>query len=349
MNDRSEGDTMNRQPDEFDDAKEKGFQITVATDVLNLLRQVRNTPPEFQARWIWELHQNAHDAALSEGVKVDVMAEPEAVTFRHSGRPFTPDEIFHLVYHGSSKGRDPNDFGRFGSGFLSTHVVSDAVRAGGLLDGEREFDFLLDHSGSNADELLNRMNSSFARFRQSIRLRGGSAEYTTSYHYKFGPEAKKAVSEGVNDLLDHAPYVLALNGRFQEIRVNIAGRTRWFRKEPGRDVSPPTRAEDATAAAQPVGPQSVRLLPIRTESDPERPAEPVRFVAVAEADGVFVAVLLRRDDSGRALSIEPCQGLAHVFLAFPLLDTRDFCFPAVVHSRLFEPNPERVGIRASAH
>jgi len=52
--------------------------------------------------------------------------------------PFEPKEIVHLIFHGSTKFDTRDELARFGSGFLSTHLVSRVVRVRGrLTDGRR--------------------------------------------------------------------------------------------------------------------------------------------------------------------------------------------------------------------
>jgi len=48
----------------------------------------------------------------------------ESFIFSHNGAPFTSREILHLIFHGSTKRESTGTIGRYGTGFLTTHVLS---------------------------------------------------------------------------------------------------------------------------------------------------------------------------------------------------------------------------------
>ena len=55
-----------------------------------------------------------------------------------------PNEIAHLVKSGTTKDSDEETQGKFGRGFLTTHLLSSTVDIAGLLDTDKEekwFDF----------------------------------------------------------------------------------------------------------------------------------------------------------------------------------------------------------------
>ena len=60
-------------------------------------------------RWIWELIQNAKDSSIThEDVKIEIVITDEYIEFKHSGRPFTEDDLLSLVCQTSAKER-PDD------------------------------------------------------------------------------------------------------------------------------------------------------------------------------------------------------------------------------------------------
>src|SRR5688572_7240783 len=86
------------------------------------------------SRWVWELLQNARDAASSaKPVAVRVAMDDGTLRITHNGKPFALSEIAHLIYHGSTKQNLDDNLGRFGSGFISTHLINREVRVRGLL------------------------------------------------------------------------------------------------------------------------------------------------------------------------------------------------------------------------
>jgi hypothetical protein len=80
-------------------------------------------------RWPFELLQNALDAGPRGGrshVNVTVRCEPAKIVFEHDGAPFTTTELAALLSGGSSKDFESEvTTGRFGTGFLVTHVLSE--------------------------------------------------------------------------------------------------------------------------------------------------------------------------------------------------------------------------------
>jgi hypothetical protein len=54
--------------EEFKAEKEKAFSETTAQTIFNTLREIESDRPSYQNRWLWELLQNATDAAEPKGV-----------------------------------------------------------------------------------------------------------------------------------------------------------------------------------------------------------------------------------------------------------------------------------------
>ena len=104
--------------DELDSARDYVLVDNTAQAVFKHLDRIEDNRATLGLRWIWELLQNARDAAVAEGVQIRVRLSESELTFEHDGRPFASDEIAHLVYHGSTKIESFDDLGQFGSGFL---------------------------------------------------------------------------------------------------------------------------------------------------------------------------------------------------------------------------------------
>ena len=87
---------------------------------------------EFEKRWFWELLQNAKDSVLeSEKVNIKIEIKEKEIAFSHTGNAFELDEILSLIIQGSSKTDDDNKTGRFGTGFMTTYLLSKKVRITG--------------------------------------------------------------------------------------------------------------------------------------------------------------------------------------------------------------------------
>jgi hypothetical protein len=123
------------------------------------------TSPTTSRRWVWELIQNAKDVNIEGRVQVLIDADlkdPNAhVTFSHNGGAFTTENIRFLIEQVSSKERTtdstgrPTTTGRFGTGFLTTHLLSENVTLNGVVKEEgltpRQFELSLDRSGDESN------------------------------------------------------------------------------------------------------------------------------------------------------------------------------------------------------
>ncbi len=183
----------------------------------------------FRSRWVWELLQNARDAAPKGGVRVWLARERDRLVVRHNGLPFTRKGIAHLIYHGSTKhdfsGSDP--IGQFGTGFLTTHLISKTVTVNGRIEGGRCFSFLLDRRGETAEELKRAMDGSWEAFVKSLAIEdaAGNEQATTEYVYPLGDGIGEVVDDGIHDLITNAPFLLAFNERIRSLEVARADQT----------------------------------------------------------------------------------------------------------------------------
>ena len=106
--------------------------------------EARRSPHSAAIRWPFELLRNALDAGPREGrsvVTIRLRRDPTKVVFEHDGAPFTSEELAALLSGGSSKEfQSATTTGRFGTGFLVTHVPAERTRLLGLLQPSRHSD-----------------------------------------------------------------------------------------------------------------------------------------------------------------------------------------------------------------
>jgi len=307
--------------EELRSARDKVLVDNTAQAVFKHLDRIKDKRSALGARWIWELLQNARDAAGPQGVRIQVYVSAAECRFEHDGKAFTSKEIAHLIYHGSTKIEDLQDIGQFGSGFLATHLLSESIRVAGRLEDSRGFDFPLDRAGGTAEELREAMDRSWAAFERSVEDARLAPDATTSFAYGFAePRACELVEAGLEELRRSGPLVLAFCPEITEIAVETFG-AGWKLSRDGQDDG------------------SVRT--IRYVGDGGKRS---RFVAVAGAEGECCAALhLRPCESG--LEIDPVQETAaKLFVLFPLVGSEQQGLPATVNSRRFKPREDRDGI-----
>ena len=277
----------------------------------------------FRSRWIWELLQNARDAAPTTGVNVWVVREADRIVLRHNGVAFTDSNVAHLVYHGSTKYdlSDSGAIGQFGTGFLTTHLISKTVTVAGLV-GDRPFRFMLDRRGATADEVREAMESSWQRFAESLATApvARAGDFTTEFEYPVDARVAGVIDDGIADLIANAAYLLAFNDKIVSLDVRQPGRTVIFTKRGDEGISDAARRlhiEELVAGQEPVG----------------------RYVVIMRNDSTAVATELGLTDARWSLAER--SKTPRIFVAFPLTATVDFCLPVVVNDELFQPREDR--------
>jgi len=128
----------------LDKARDSVVYENTAQTIFKHLKDLESRRDSVMSRWIWELLQNARDTApQNHELRVSLAVEPGSLVFRHNGKPFTDKEIAHLIYHGSTKLMSTGHLGQFGTGFLSTHLISKKIDIRGQLESGHQFNFVL--------------------------------------------------------------------------------------------------------------------------------------------------------------------------------------------------------------
>ncbi|WP_428098180.1 sacsin N-terminal ATP-binding-like domain-containing protein [Candidatus Rariloculus sp.] len=314
-------------PDEWDQAKTQILAANTAQGVYKHLRTLESNRSRVLTRWIWELLQNARDVAKGHGRLVaSVEVNDRQLTFRHNGRGFQPEEITHLIYYGSTKLERDDTLGQFGSGFLTTHLLSPRIKVSSHLTDGRVFAFGLDRSGATVADLQRHMDASWKAFKSSLSPPSEGVENaaSTTFRYPIDARAMEAVAKGLDVLTRSGPYVTVFNHEFKSIRV-LSGA--------GATALELTKRETLALHIE-------RVYVALSELDESEPTS--RGYLVAGRDRVAVAVPCIHTDDGASLN--PAADAPKLLLGFPLVGTEDFSFPAVVHSLRFSPTEDRDGV-----
>ena len=313
--------------DELDEEKTRVLTANTAQGVYKHLRENDSNRERVLPRWIWELLQNAHDVANGPGsINTTVKFTGEGLTICHDGRAFELSEITHLIYYGSTKVEQREMYGQFGSGFLTTHLLSPTINVLGHLKDGRVFDFTLDRSGATVADLQHHMDKSWVAFKASLSSRRDCTDEPTltKFQYPIDKRAMDAVTEGIDVLTRHGSYVMAFNPEFRSIRIESPD---------GNKVLELTNRED-------VADQIANVEITVSEQHADEPT--TRSYLVSESDEVTVAVPVV--DDGKNVRLEGVGNTPRLFVGFPLIGTEDFSFPVVVHSSRFAPTENRDGV-----
>jgi hypothetical protein len=148
--------------DEVNDHIAKNNYKLIADKILTTLKGVQDNPQISSKRWIWELMQNARDVAnpkFNNKVSIIIHCYKDKLIFTHNGTYFRIKDILGLLQQVSSKDSRNNEgqTGKFGTGFIGTHLLSTIIDVKGVLfDGKeyRDFEVKLDRSKNTSEELV---------------------------------------------------------------------------------------------------------------------------------------------------------------------------------------------------
>ena len=162
----------------YEEALNEQQSRSLARRIRMRVDEARKNPHAASIRWPFELLQNALDAGPRDSqpvVVVQLSRQPTRIVFEHDGAPFTSQDLAALLSGGSNKEYESETTtGRFGTGFLVTHVLAERTRLRGLLQmptGCERFDVTLDRRGNDDAILDNIRDSNDAIRRRCARAR----------------------------------------------------------------------------------------------------------------------------------------------------------------------------------
>lgn len=318
--------------DLLEQAKNKAIGENIAQAIYYDLRELENRREVHEKRWCWELLQNALDAADQEkGIEAEIAFSNNELIFKHNGRPFSPNEISHLVYQGTTKFDDQTKRGKFGRGFLVTHLLSPKVHIEGLVDiSGTTYMFQMDINRTGDIPKLNElMTESWKQFNNSLSESEGFSGYTTSYTYQIDENSSEVVEKGLQNIRLCIPFVLTFISELQKVTLSYKGtELSWQRITTETPVHDDLEmyVTEVECIEKQFGQKSISRI---TE----------KKYNIGGKGEVSLALL----STGDELTEISCLGNIPRFFAegFPVSATDDFNFPFVIHSRSFELNPDR--------
>lgn len=324
---------------EFRTADQEHNAKTALHYVYHEIDELHNTknPEDVRKRWIWELLQNAHDARGADGIKAEVRynTKDRELIFLHNGRGFKADEIVHLIKAGTTKDKDKDGqetYGKFGRGFLTTHLLSPTVKIAGQLYDNSWFNFPLKRNfipgGDNESKnsLAESLSGSLDAFEDSISDDNKPAipeGFTTQFIFPIhGTESEKAVEEGIDLLKQCAPYVVVFNREFFSINIKKSDKTWCFKLNGDSEL-------DASGIRQ------VTVVENDTKKE----------YLLAENEQQKTSVAVRMKSNMENLVCLPVENIPRLFSAFPLVGTKSLSFPAVINNPKFLLPANRDGVQ----
>lgn len=280
-------------------------------------------------RWVWELIQNASDCT-PKGEKIDIKIDyfNNQITFSHNGIPFSYENLLDLITQISSKqSSEEKKTGKFGTGFMSTHLLSEIVKIeGSFIQNNTQYkklEFTVDRSGKEYSDIKNNTEE---MLKQLEILNENKAELNDDYEntrfiYIINDEdIIKAVEEGIEDLIETIPYVLTFNENINSITYN----DNCYKKKNVKTSN-----------------KNSKLKIIQFD----KPWEDKELLILKEGDVTICCPIEFRNGEIYFLPIN--SAMPKVFCEFPLLGTEKFSFPIIVNSNLFDVERDRNAIRDS--
>ncbi|MFD1616561.1 sacsin N-terminal ATP-binding-like domain-containing protein [Gelatiniphilus marinus] len=326
----------------IDEDKEDVLVENNAQFIYQHIRSLENEIDKNGSRWFWELLQNAKDAKDANTIEVALDYNNGKVVFKHTGKEFTRKEILHLIYHGSTKKGDPTKTGKFGTGFMTTHLLSKKVDIKGkLLEKDKCFEFTLDRTGNSSDELRETLEESYDNFKDNSDYPFNPNQvYNTQFTYTINPTRTNLVENVINTLKLTIPFVLASSEEIGKLLITNREDNFDINRLGENELNPETSIKEYKIKVQD---ENISILKLENETviefeynteDGEKSAE----------ENIKLSVNIEVNDK-KVLRINrktPC-----IYYDFPLVTTDSFKFPAIINSLSFSPKTERDGIYLS--
>jgi hypothetical protein len=296
---------------------------------------------KYEHRWFWELLQNAKDSIdidsqnSSENKQIDIRLElindgrDHRVVFSHTGDPFKIRDILSLKMQTSSK-RNPSEekTGRFGTGFITTYLLSKKIDISGIvINGEenRSFNFLLDREADNPVDFYKKQKVADELFHESVHNNNKKFEgnYKTKFTYFLKTENERTVTNGLDSIELLLPITLAFNEEFRSIEIDNYGKKQKYEK--------------IKLSSQ----EKVSQYKILVSEDNKEII--LKYIYVFEEENYsFCTFTENINNCDYLLPMLICY--PRLFLWFPLIGTENIGLPIIINSKKFDPHPERNAI-----
>jgi hypothetical protein len=316
-------------------------------------------------RWFWELLQNAKDTVVHSKKKVDVKLilsknddnEP-FVRFEHNGdhfktsnHEFKYDDPECLLLAGSGKIEEDETqrediTGQFGTGFLSTHVLSLKILVEGIFldakDNYNAFSFELDREYKNPLELGKKVEKSLEQYDSNFKpIVEPFPPFSTKFtyflnHNKVGFEkGLETVETGIDGMNHFIPFVLAFCKEINSVEIVDKLRnnsTTMFSRESNLEK------EDSKI-------QIVKINKIVSDNSQNKPQETLIEIALYSNLNSHIDIAIELEKNNSTYKIKPIEtNIPVLFCTFPLIGSEKWRFPSMINCTRFFPETERDGI-----
>lgn len=327
--------------------RNKAQETQAANKIIDMLTQLKlKNDDTTSCRWVWELIQNAKDVVNSSGmvdIIINFQENEKIVEFKHNGKLFSTENIVFLIEQVSTKDRTVTDAknkkttGKFGTGFLTTHLLSEKVEVIGYLQDVGElpcsFSIALDRSGKDKQSIINAIQESCSQLDKNTTITSdrtiNEKNFNTCFNYILDEEGVLTAKKGLKNLLISAPYVFAFVPEINSITVTSGP---FKRKISRGEMITNNELENA---------YEIEVI-VETTNRGNHNCKNKHIFVVGTEDLSLAAEIEKT--KGNEFIVKYDDELPRIFCDFPLLGTNDFSFPVVVNNPLFNPTEPRNGI-----
>ena len=322
--------------DSIEEGRKEDGNLSIAGRIIDRLRDLEKTVKNNYGRWAWELLQNAKDSVADfdgRNVSVKITYDENYIEFKHNGAYFTEKDIRGLINQISSKEVDEGEItsktGRFGTGFITTYLLSKIVNVKGITKAKNgcyySFDFTLDREGTKKSHLAPKIEKAWEEFQDSTKETPSpidESKYNTVFNYKLTTDRQREIAKvGIEEFISLLPFVLVFNTKIESVEIINNSANRRIRFENSEKLI------------------NGFIVPIIREDGDE--IETI-YIAKESDDQLAISVLLKK--TGEKYEVLPIHTFPKLFCDFPLIGTENFHFPVLVNSFNFHPQTERDGL-----
>lgn len=319
--------------------KEKTIESAINT-IITKMQDIYGLPEkdreQARRRWIWELMQNASDCAKEDKVSIKIEFIGNHLKFSHNGSIFTYRNLVDLITQISSKRTKEEQIGKFGTGFISTHLISPIVNISGIYHsdekstGYKKLDLCIDRSNldqhyikKNIEKALNDLDEIDAQPDLCNSIEKGFHTHF-SYDIKSDRDILGSIKIGLEDLDRCIGYVFAFNKKIEKVQYN--------------------KYVYSIETIEYIDNFISKIIVKKTNTDTAEIGLKT-ILTCCENENLILATEITKEE--KEYACKETTAIPRLFCTFPLIGTEKFAFPVIINSSKLEISQERNSIHES--
>lgn len=290
------------------------------------MRKIRNLNKEekmkYERRLIWELFQNAKDSFAGTALEISLNISDESFIFSHTGKNFTCKDLLSIATQKSSKAfiNDDKVTGKFGTGFITTHLLSEEVHISGTLENDdnlkKEFTFEIDRTGKDIFKIKESIEKEIKEIKE-LNFFIQSDEFSnlsnkTEFKYVIKEQNDDLARKSFIDIEKTISYIFSFLNSIQKVEVILNGKNNVF------SISDDKEMDDY---------KLIKVNLVNKEIE----------VLITSVESIDIAIPISIETK-EILLID--KETPRLFCDFPIIGSEKFRLPIVINSKFFDiPEP----------